>query len=64
VLLRMRKEIDVTPTFKQLKRGDAQDGYDPGTCPDALYVNDPDCRAYVAMDQQLYERIQNGRMRL
>ena len=64
VLLRMRKEIDVTPTFKQLKRGDAQDGYDPGTCPDALYVNDPDCRAYVAMDQQLYERIQSGRMRL
>lgn len=63
VLLRMRKEIDVTPTFKQLKRGDAQ-GYDPGTCPDALYLNDPDCRAYVAIDQQLYERIQSGRMRL
>jgi fatty-acyl-CoA synthase len=64
VLLRMRKEIDVTPTFKQLKRGDTHDGYDPRICPDALYVNDPDCRAYVAMDQQLYERIQSGRMRL
>ena len=64
VLLRIRKEIDVTPTFKQLKRGDAQDGYDPGTCPDALYVNDPDRGAYVAMDRQLYERIRSGRMQL
>ena len=64
VLLRLRKEIDITPTFKQLKRGDAQDGYDPSTCPDALYVNDPDRRAYVAMDQQLYQRIRSGKMQL
>ena len=64
VLLRMRERIDVTPTFKQLKRGGAQDGYDPSVCPDALYVNDPDRRAYVAMDRGLYERIQNGQMRL
>ena len=64
VLLRLRKEIDITPTFKQLKRGDAPDGYDPSTCPDAVYVNDPDRRAYVAMDQQLYQRIRSGTMQL
>src|SRR5262249_11506192 len=64
VLLRMRREIDVTPTFKQLKRADALEGYDPGTCPDALYVNDPDRRAYVVLDQQLYDRIRKGQLQL
>ncbi len=64
VLLRLRKEIDVTPTFKHLKRGSTLDGYDPATCPDALYVHDPAQRAYVAMDRQLYARIQNGEVLL
>ncbi|HMA75343.1 MAG TPA: long-chain-acyl-CoA synthetase [Xanthobacteraceae bacterium] len=63
VLLLIRKEIDVTPTFKQLKRRDA-DGYDPDRCPDALYVNDPDRGAYVAMDRELYDRIRKGQMQL
>ena len=64
VLLRMRNQIDLTATFKPLKRGGGQDGYDPSVCPDALYVNDPQRCAYVALDQQLYERIRDGRMPL
>jgi len=64
VLLRMRSEIDITPTFKQRKRGDAQDGFDPSASADALYVHDPDRQAYVVLDQPLYERIQSGKMRL
>jgi fatty-acyl-CoA synthase len=64
VLLRLRTEIDLTPTFKPLKRGGGQDGYDPGACPDLLYVNDPERRAYVALDQRLYEHIRAGRMAL
>jgi hypothetical protein len=52
------------PTFKPLKRGCRQDGYNPSTCPDGLYVNDPECGAYVALDQQLYQRIQAGSMPL
>ena len=64
VLLRMRSEIDITPTFKQHKRGDAQGGFDPNTCADALYVHDPERRAYVVLDRPLYERIQSGKMRL
>ena len=35
-----------------------------GACPDALYVHDPDRRAYVVLDQALYERIRSGKMRL
>jgi fatty-acyl-CoA synthase len=64
VLLRLRREIDVTATFKPMKRGGAPDGFDPGICPDVLYVHDPDRRAYVVLDQRLYERIRSGKMRL
>jgi fatty-acyl-CoA synthase len=64
VLLRTRTEIDLTPTFKQRKNAPEQSGYDPATCPDALYVHDPERRAYVALDQALYARIQAGQLRL
>jgi fatty-acyl-CoA synthase len=64
VLLRLRKEIDLTPTFKPLKGCGGQDRYDPSACSDRLYVNDPERRAYVVLDQQLYERIRAGGMPL
>ena len=64
VLLRIRTEIDLTPTFKQRKNAPEQGGYDPATCPDALYVHDGKRRAYVALDQALYALIQAGQFRL
>jgi len=64
VLLRLRDKIDLNQTFKPLKRATGSDGYDPSTCPDRLYVNDPDRHAYVALNQRLYERIQAGDMPL
>jgi len=46
VLLRMRKEIDVTADLQAAQALQARrDGYDPSACPDALYVNDTDRRA-------------------
>jgi fatty-acyl-CoA synthase len=64
VLLRIRTEIDLTPTFNQRKNAPEQSGYDPATCPDALYVHDPERRAYVALDPALYARLQAGQLRL
>ena len=64
VLLRIRSEIDLTPTFKQRKNASGPGGYDPAACPDALYVYDPGRRAYVALDQARYDRIQAGQFRL
>ena len=64
VLLRIRTEIDLTPTFKQRKNAPEHGGYDPATCPDALYVHDPERRAYVALDPALYARLQAGQLRL
>jgi fatty-acyl-CoA synthase len=60
VVLRLRREIDLTPTFKPLKRGGREESYDPSACPDPLYVNDPDRRAYIPLDQRLYERLREG----
>jgi fatty-acyl-CoA synthase len=64
VLLRLRREIDLTPTFKPLKQGGGEEGYNPTACPDRLYVNDPDRRAYVPLDQRLYERLRAGDLHL
>jgi fatty-acyl-CoA synthase len=64
VLLRLREQIDVTATFKPMKRAAGPDGYDPGTCADRLYVNDPEQRAYVMLDRALYARICAGKMPL
>jgi fatty-acyl-CoA synthase len=64
VLLRIRSEIDLTPTFKQRKNAPEPGSYDPAACPDGLYVHDPGRRAYVALDQARYDRIQAGEFRL
>jgi fatty-acyl-CoA synthase len=63
VVLRMQSGIDVTPTFKQVKNRSAT-ALDPGSCPDPLYVLDPQQRAYVRLDQVLYARILGGVLRL
>jgi fatty-acyl-CoA synthase len=64
VLLRLRDGIDITATFKPLKRGTGPEAYDPDTCPDRLYVHDPAQGGYVALDQGFYERIRSGGMQL
>jgi fatty-acyl-CoA synthase len=64
VVLRIRSGVDLTPTFKPKKNAPEQGGYDPASCPDPLYVHDPERRAFVALDGALYQRIQAGRMRL
>jgi fatty-acyl-CoA synthase len=63
VVLRMQSGIDVTPTFKQVKNRSAT-ALDPGSCPDPLYLLDPQQRAYVRLDEPLYARILGGVLRL
>ena len=47
VLLRIRSEIDLTPTFKQKKAAQEKTAWDPSRCSDALYVHDPGRAAFV-----------------
>jgi fatty-acyl-CoA synthase len=64
VMLRLRSEIDVTPTFKQRKPARSSDSYDPEACPDPLYLLDAERGAYVVLDRALYARLQAGGIRL
>ena len=53
---------EVTATLRPVKQRLAEDGFDPATISDPLYVSDG--RAYVPLDADLYRRIATGEMRL
>jgi fatty-acyl-CoA synthase len=51
-------------TFKHKKEDLVGTGYDPAATPDAIFFDDPHEQAFVPMDQALYRRIQDGKVRL
>src|SRR3989441_859606 len=64
LFLRVRSKLDATATFKHAKHELVRQGYDPAASADVVYFDDPERRAFVELDQALYERIQRGRIRL
>jgi fatty-acyl-CoA synthase len=64
VFLRIRREIDVTTTFKQKKIDLVEDGFDPSRGSDPIYFNDPQRKAFVRIDPDLYREINAGKIRL
>ena len=64
VFLRVRKNIEVTATFKQKKVDLVKQGFDPGAIADPIYFNDPAAKAFVRLDSALYDRIRAGEVRL
>ncbi len=62
--LRLVRELDVTVTFKQKKSDLVQEGYNPSTIKDRLYFNDASRNAFVRLDQDLFNRIQAGQVRV
>jgi fatty-acyl-CoA synthase len=64
LFLRIKGEIDVTGTFKQKKVDLVRQGFDPDGTRDPIYFNDPDTRAFVRLDRDLYARIQGGEVRV
>jgi len=64
LFLRIRRELDVTATFKHAKTELVRQGYDPAASADVVYFNDPERGAFVRLDQALYDGIQAGRIRL
>jgi fatty-acyl-CoA synthase len=64
VFLRIVGETDVTATFKQKKVGLMKEGFDPARIRDTIYVDDPESRAFVRLDEALYRRIVAGEMKL
>jgi fatty-acyl-CoA synthase len=64
VFLRIRRDIDVTSTFKQKKLLLVQEGFDPACSGDPIYFNDPRRQAFVRMDGELYRDINAGKTRI
>ena len=60
----MRREIEMTATFKQKKPELSREGYDPTTTTDDIYFDDPERRAFVRVDAALFDRINGGAFRL
>jgi fatty-acyl-CoA synthase len=64
VFLRLRRDVEVTTTFKSKKIDLVKQGFDPGIISDPIYFNDPVAKAFVLLDAPLYERIRAGQARL
>jgi fatty-acyl-CoA synthase len=64
LFIRLKRELEVTGTFKQRKLDLVKEGFDPSAIKDELYFNDPMQGGYVPLDQTLYEKIQARTFRL
>jgi fatty-acyl-CoA synthase len=64
IFLRVRREFEITATFKHKKHDLAKEGFDPLGIADPLYVFDRAQGAYVALDGDRFAEIERGVMRL
>jgi fatty-acyl-CoA synthase len=64
VFVRIRKDADMTATFKQRKVDLVKQGFDPDMISDPIYFNDPSRRAFVPLDRTLYAGILSGQVRV
>jgi fatty-acyl-CoA synthase len=64
LFLRVRREIELTMTFKQKKIDLVAQGFDPGMTTDAIYFDDPRRSAYVRLDPARYQDIVDGKVRI
>jgi len=64
LFLRIRSEVEVTGTFKYSKTELVRQGYDPQASADALYFDHLESGRFVQLNNDLYDRIQGGGIRL
>ena len=64
LFLRMRKELEMTETFKQKKAQLIREGFDPAQTADAIYFDDRERNRYVRLDETLFRRVVTGEIRL
>jgi hypothetical protein len=58
------KSISVNGTFKYSKAELIQQGYDPRATTDLIYFNHPDWKKFIRVDQNLFQQLQDGRIRV
>ena len=64
VFLRLRRQLEITATFKHRKNDLAKEGFDPRAIADPLYVFDRAKDAYVELDSDRFKAIVSGAMRI
>ncbi|XP_059495197.1 long-chain fatty acid transport protein 2-like [Stegostoma tigrinum] len=62
--VRVQKQIETTGTFKYYKVTLMKEGFNPMTIQEPLYFLDDQKRTYVPMDEQLYDSIIGGQVKL
>jgi len=58
--VRIRKEIDATSSFKQLKSNLQKEGFNPAHIKDPLYFLDPEKCKYIKITKNVYDDIEKG----
>jgi len=58
--VRIRPEKDATTSFKQIKTGLKNEGFDPSIIKDTLYFLNPETKKYITINNNEYKKIQNG----
>jgi fatty-acyl-CoA synthase len=64
LFFRLRRDLELTGTFKYTKNNLVRDGFDPAATDDIIYFNHPERDVLVRLDEGLYDRIQSGQIRL
>ena len=64
IILRVKKEIEITGTFKHKKIELVKEGYNPEDISDPLFFIDDQNENYIGLDYRLYERLINKEITL
>jgi fatty-acyl-CoA synthase len=64
LFLRVRRELEITATFKQIRGDLIREGFDPSRIADPVYFHDTEGKVFVPLDSALYDRIVSGKIRL
>ena len=64
LLLRVKKEIEITGTFKHKKVDLVKEGFNPDEVSDPLYLADNDNSTFIKLDKNLYQKLMNQKIRL
>ena len=64
LFIRVRRELEITATFKQMKNDLIREGFDPRGIADPVYFHDVERQLFMPLDNALCERILSGQVRL
>lgn len=64
LFVRFLKKMEITGTFKYSKTWLRQEGFNPATVKDPMYFNSQGLQAFVPLDLEVYQKIQNEQIRL